>query len=325
MLTRKLIIAACFLIALFILPYFLTSFMVFVFIRIFIYIILASSLRLSLITGHLNFGVPAFMALGAYSSALLMMRLECPFLISFFAAGLIAAAVGLIIGLPSLRLKGVYLLIITWGFVEVIRASAIKWRSLTGGAIGLSRIPFASIFNMVIDTKLSQYHFVLIVTLLILIILYRLEKSRFGLILQGIRQAEGLSKSVGINTYAYEIIALVISSFFCGLAGSAFAHNIGFVTPGIFSFWLATMMVVSCFVGGLSDFTGPIIGTVFMFLLTESLRGFGHLEAIIYGLVMIFVVLFLPNGLVGILPQLITYTDKVKTTVLKKMLTDQNN
>lgn len=287
-----------------VIPYFATNYTLFVFIRILVYIILASSLRLSLLTGHLNFGIPAFMALGAYTSALLMMRLDFSFFMSFLAAGLIAALAGLIIGFPSLRLKGVYLLIITWGFVEVIRASTIKFQSLTGGPMGLSRIPIVSILNLDISTRTSQYYFVLISTLIILLILYRLENSRFGLVLQGIKQAEGLSKSVGVNTYMYEVVALVISSFFCGLAGSLFAHNIGFVAPATFTFWLATMMIVACFVGGLSKFTGPIVGTIFMFLLTEPLRGLLYFEMIIFGLIMIIVVLFFPKGLIGIPEQL---------------------
>ena len=135
---------------------------------------------------------------------------------------------------------------------------------------------------------------------MILFILYRLEHSRFGLIIKSTGEAEGLGETIGINTYRYKILAFAISSFFAGLAGSLYAHNMTFIQPQLFGFPLAILVIVYCFVGGLGGFPGPIIGAIVLTLLTEPLRGFGLYERILFGLLLILVVLFLPGGLLEI-------------------------
>jgi branched-chain amino acid transport system permease protein len=286
--------------ALFLIPSFLGPYGLLVVVLIYVSVLLASSLQLSLNAGQLNFGIPGFMALGAYSSGLLMTRLGMPFGVSFVAGGVVCALVSLVIGYPSLRLKGIYFLILTWGFIEVVRITAVRWVSLTGGPKGLLDIPPASIAGITFSTKASQYHFALIVTLLIVFVLYRLENSRFGLTLKSIRQAEELAETVGINTYAYKVLAFAISSFLVGITGSLYAHTLGFVTPETFTFWLATMTMISCFVGGRWSFAGPIVGAVFLSILTEPLRALAYYERISYGIIMIIVIIFLPEGLVSL-------------------------
>jgi branched-chain amino acid transport system permease protein len=285
---------------LFSLPFFLGAYALLVVVLIYVSVLLASSLRVSLNAGQLNFGIPGFMAIGAYSSSLMVMKLGVPFVVAFFAAGVICVLASLIIGYPSLRLKGVYFLILTWGFIEVIRSIAVRWVSLTDGPKGILDIPPASVAGVMLSTKASQYHFALFVTLVILFVLYRLENSRFGLTLKSIRQAEELGEAVGINTYAYKVLAFAISSFFVGLTGSVYAHTLGFVTPETFTFWLATMTMIYCFVGGRWTFAGPILGAVFLTILTEPLRGLAYYERVFYGITMIVIVIFLPNGLISL-------------------------
>jgi len=276
---------------------FVGKYVLVVFMLTYMHILLASSLRISLNAGQLNFGIPAFMAIGAYGSALLVMKLDVPWIVAFFAAGVLAALVSLIIGYPSLRLKGVYFLILTWGFVEVIRMLAIRWRALTGGPTGLFGIPPVSLAGIELSSKASQYYLVLFAMLVILIVQYRLEHSRFGLTLKGIRQAEDLGETVGINTYRYKILALAVSSFFVGLTGSLYGHSLSLVVPATFSFSLAAIVFVYVFVGGLGSFAGPVVGAAFLFILTEPLRTLAYFEQIFYGVVMVLVILFLPGGL----------------------------
>ena len=280
-----------------ILPLFVGRYVLLVFIIAYMHILLASSLRISLNAGQLNFGIPAFMAIGAYGSALLMMKLDVPWIVAFFAAGLLSALVSLIIGYPSLRLKGVYFLILTWGFVEVIRMLAIRWRELSGGPTGLFGVPPVSLAGIELTSRASQYYFVLFVMLVILFAQYRLEHSRFGLTLKSISQAEGLSETVGINTYRYKIFAFAVSSFFVGLTGSLYGHSLALVVPDTFSFSLAAIVFVYVFVGGLGGFAGPVVGAAFLFILTEPLRTLAYFEQIFYGVVMVLVILFLPGGL----------------------------
>ena len=298
---RKFVIfAACGLAVLLFLPLFVGDYILLVLITICIHVLLASSLRVSMNAGQLNFGIPGFYGIGAYCSALMVMKLGVPWIVAFFAAGILAAAFSLIIGYPSMRLKYVYFLMLTLGFIEIVRMTATRWESLTGGAMGLSRIPPVSIAGIELATKVPQYYFTLLITLVILLVMYRLEHSRFGLTIKSIRQAEELGETVGINTYRYKILAFAISSFFCGLTGSLYAHNMTYIEPILFGFPLACVVLVYCFVGGLGGFGGPIAGAVVLSLLTEPLRGLVYYERIFFAVVLVLVVLFLPSGLLGL-------------------------
>ena len=288
------------LVVLLLLPLFIGEYILLLLILICINVLLASSLRVSLNAGQLNFGIPAFYAIGAYVSTVMVMKLGVPWIVAFFAAGIVAALMSLIIGYPSLRLKGVYFLILTMGFVEVVRMVATRWSSLTGGSIGLPHIPPPSIAGIEIASKMSLYYFTFFVMLIILFCLYRLEISRFGMTIKSLNQAEALGETVGINTYRYKIFAFAISSFSAGLTGSLYAHNMAFIQPFLFGFILASFVFVYCFVGGLGRFSGPILGAVALSLLTEPLRSLQYFERIVFAIIMILVLLFLPSGLLGL-------------------------
>jgi len=290
----------CCLSILVLLPLFIGEYGLMILILICINVLLASSLRISMNAGQFNFGIPAFMAIGAYGSALMTMKLGFPPILAFFAAGMLSAIVSLIVGYPSLRIKHVYFLMLTLGFVEIVKALAIRWDSLTGGPTGLPGIPPFSIAGFKLVTKISQYYFTLFSSLVILLVLYRLEKSRFGLIIKSIEQAEDLGETVGINTYTYKMLAFAISSFFCGLTGSLYAHNMAFIEPTLFGFLLAIFVVVYCFVGGLDNFAGPIAGAVLLSILTEPLRGFQAYERIFFAIILVLVVIFLPGGIISL-------------------------
>src|SRR5437867_8073691 len=229
-----------------------------VFALVFTNVILAASLRPSLTCGQLNIGHSAFMSIGSYTSALLAKNLAVPFEISLLGGALLAAAVGVVIGYPALRLRGVYFAMVTVAFVEVIRLIAQIWVPLTRGMSGLSGVPKPNLLGITLTTKASQYYLALGLMLLILAILYKLERSRLGLIWRSIGMAYPLAQSLGVNIAAHKLLAFMIGCFFAGVAGAFYAHFIRFLFPPEFGFLVATNILVYNFVGGRGHFVGPI-------------------------------------------------------------------
>jgi len=192
---------------------------VYIFALVFTNVILASSLRPSLTCGQLNIGHSGFMSIGAYTSALLAKNLGFPFEISLLSGALLATVVGLAIGYPALRLRGVYFAMVTVAFVEVIRLIAQIWVPLTRGMSGLSGIPKPSLLGMTLTTKAEQYYLVLFLMLVILLVLWRLESSRLGLIWKSIGMADNLAQSLGVDIARHKLLAFTLGCFFAGTAG----------------------------------------------------------------------------------------------------------
>src|SRR6266508_5144149 len=270
---------------------------VYIFALVFTNVILSASLRPSLTCGQLNIGHSAFMCIGAYASALLAKNLDVPFAVSLLCGAVLAAAVGLAIGYPSLRLRGVYFAMVTVAFVEAIRLIASIWVPLTRGNAGLSGIPKPSILGMTLATRTSQYYLALFLMLVTLVILYKLEQSRLGLVCKIICMADNLAQSLGVNVASYKLLAFSLGCFFAGVAGAFYAHFIRFLFPPEFGFLLATNILIYNFVGGLGHFAGPIVGAAFLSLLSEPFRGSPY-ETIFYSIVMLLTILFLPGGLI---------------------------
>ena len=268
-----------------------------VFALVFTNVILAASLRPSLTCGQLNIGHSAFMSIGAYTSALLAKNLAVPFEISLLCGALLAAAVGLAIGYPSLRLRGVYFAMVTVAFVEVIRLIAQLWVSLTRGMSGLSGIPKPSLLGITLTTKASQYYLVVGLALVILLVLWKLEHSRLGLIWKSIGMGDNLAQSLGVNIARHKLLAFMLGCFFAGIAGSFYAHFIRFLFPPEFGFLMATNILVYNYVGGRGHFVGPIVGAIFLSLLSEPFRGSPY-ETIFFSIAMLLTILFLPGGLI---------------------------
>jgi branched-chain amino acid transport system permease protein len=279
------------------LPFVGGDYYVYLFALVFINVILAASLRPSLSCGQLNIGHSAFMCIGAYTSALLAKDLGVPFELSLLGGAVLAAAVGLGIGYPSLRLRGVYFAMVTVAFVEAVRLIASIWVPLTRGNAGLSGVPKPSILGMTLATKTGQYYLGLVLMLVVLVILGKLERSRLGLVWKSIGLADNLAQSLGVNIANYKLLAFTLGCFFAGVAGAFYAHFIRFLFPPEFGFLLATNILIYNFVGGRGHFAGPIVGAVFLSLLSEPFRGSAY-ETIFYSIVMLLTILFLPGGLI---------------------------
>src|SRR2546425_5087627 len=260
-------------------------------------VILAASLRPSLTCGQLNIGHSAFMCVGAYTSALLAKHFAVPFELSLLSGALLATVVGLAVGYPSLRLRGVYFAMVTVAFVEVIRLIAAIWVPLTRGNSGLSGVPKPNLLGMTLATKASQYYLALFLTLVTLVILWKLERSRLGLIWRSIGMADHLAQSLGVNIANHKLLAFMIGCFFAGVAGAFYAHFIRFLFPPEFGFLMATNILVYNFVGGRGHFAGPIAGAVFLSTLSQPFRGSPY-ETIFFSIAMLLTILFLPGGLI---------------------------
>jgi branched-chain amino acid transport system permease protein len=279
------------------LPLAVNDYYVYLFALVFTNVILASSLRPSLMCGQLNIGHSGFMSLGAYTSALLAKNLGMPFEISLLSGALLAAIVGLAIGYPALRLRGVYFAMVTVAFVEVIRLVAQIWVPLTNGMSGLSGIPKPNLLGITLTTKTSQYYLVLFLMITILVVLWKLESSRLGLIWKSIGMSDNLAQSLGVNIAKHKLLAFTLGCFFAGVAGAFYAHFIRFLFPPEFGFLMATNILVYNFVGGRGHFVGPIIGAIFLSLLSEPFRGSPY-ETIFFSIAMLLTILFLPGGLI---------------------------
>ncbi len=258
-------------------------------------IILAMSLNLvNGCAGQFSLGHAGFMGVGAYTSAVLTTVLDIPFFhtpiglaIAIFAGGGAAAAAGYLVGLPSLRLRGDYLAIVTLGFGEIIRITFLNIPEV-GGARGLPAIP-----------RVSNFFWVYLSASLTFIALLRLVRSSFGRAIISVRENEIAAESMGINVARYKIVAFVISSFFAGLAGALFAHYQGFIDPNTFNFTRSVEVVIMVVIGGMGSLSGSIIGAIIVCVLPELLRSFDQYRLVIFPLVLIIVMLVRPNGLLG--------------------------
>jgi branched-chain amino acid transport system permease protein len=255
-------------------------------------------------TGQFSMGHAGFMAIGAYTSALLMMRANWPFIPALIAAGLVSALTGFLVGFPSLRLVGDYLSVVTLGFMYIITAILNNTVELTGGGLGLPGIPYM--------TRLPVAAVTLALTL---IVLSNLVKSKHGRCFVAVREDEIAAQSVGINTTYYKILAFVISSFFAGIGGALTGHYMMYLRPDIFSYAKTVESISMVILGGIGSLTGSILGALFITLLPEVFRNLATvfssmgMEAVstfirqgwmvFYAVMFLVIMLARPQGLLG--------------------------
>jgi len=262
-----------------------------------LYTIGAASLHLVLRIGHLSLCHAAFMGLGGYTSALLTTRLGWPFALAFLASGLVPAVVALAVGPIVLRLRGVYFVLITFTLGEVVRLVLNDWKSLTGGADGIFRIPPP--FPFLVD-KRAYYYFALAMATVCVGVIARILSSQTGRYIDAIRESERLAQSSGVPILRFKVMIFAIACGFVGLQGSLLAHFITFVAPGSYTFNESLNLLVMNVIGGMGGLAGPLIGAAFLTALPEFLRGWVELQRVLYGVVLVLVMLFVPGGLIEI-------------------------
>lgn len=255
--------------------------------------LLGLSIYATLATGQLSVGNAAFMGIGAYTTALLGMRLGVPFLPSLILGSLAGGLAAFLLGLPVLRLRGVFLAIATIGFGEIVRIVALNITPVTGGAMGLNGIP-----------PLTQTWQIYLALAVALFVFWRIRGSRLGYTWEAIRQDEVAARNLGIDTTRHKVIAFTIGGLLAGLAGGLAAHFTFFIGPNEYGFTQATNILVYAVVGGAGVFWGPVLGSTLITLLPEVLRGTGvtagALRLFVNGLILLLVIVFLPNGLASL-------------------------
>jgi len=250
------------------------------------------ALSLSLIIGHLGMltlAHPAFFGIGAYASALLSINLGIPALLSMFLAGIITGIISLIIAFPLMRLSYHSFAIGTLAFLMISRIIALRWVSLTRGAMGIPGLPRPHLFY----SDISQYYLILIIATVTLICMYLLVDSRFGRALNSIRENELLARSVGVNSYKYKIQAFVISAIFAGFAGSFFAHYLSIVHPKIIDFWHNIYLLVILLVISPTSLSGVVFSSYLFTFLPEALRVAKEMRFLLYGLILMTLIVYI--------------------------------
>jgi branched-chain amino acid transport system permease protein len=269
-------------------------------------LVLTLSLRFEMSTGQLNMAHISFMGVGAYASALLVMRAGWSFWAALVAAPLLAALVALPLGRLALRVSGPYYFLITFAFLEVMRLFFNNFfPDYLGGPSGLVEIPLPSPLPLsggaaTFAGKLGQYLLMYALFMLTAGVLIRLEYSRVGLVAGAIRQGDLLAETLGINVLRYQLGAFMLGSFFAGLAGVFFAHSHQVLHSSDFGLEPMVLLVVFTVIGGVQTVWGPVLGTVALSITSEFLRELHHYEVLVYGLVLIVVMLAVPEGLVSL-------------------------
>ena len=262
--------------------------------------IFAVSLGLIASVGQISLGHAAFVAAGAYVSALAALSFKLPPILGIVLAGLVTGLAAVLLGKILLRLRGVYFVLVTFLAGQVFTLIVLNWESVTHGANGLLGIPAISIFGLPLSTRLRFYYFALAAFIFVVTFVWALMRSQYGRAFRSIAENVRLAESSGIDVSHYQIVAFALGSGIAGAAGAAMVHYIRFLSPDSFTFNDSIAYITMLVVGGRHTMIGGVLGALFLTPLPELLRGFVGAQHIIYGVILLCVLLFIPNGLVSI-------------------------
>lgn len=267
----------------------------------FIMAIAATGLNLLLgYTGQLNLAHAGFMAIGAYTVGILTVDHAVPYWIAFFLAGFVAAAFGVAAGIVSLRLKSHYFSIFTLCVGYIMYLVLEKWDSLTHGTVGIIGIPAPTPIGPIkLESPTAQYYLVLVFLVLSLWVMGRIVNSLLGRALIAIRNSEDLAETLGINLMRTKLLSFVISTFYAGLAGALYAGFVRFLGPGVALESHTFDMVAFILVGGIGTRYGPVLGAILLTWLTQSLQFLQDYRMIVFGPLLILLVMYFPQGIIG--------------------------
>ena len=250
--------------------------------------------------GELSLGHAAFFGIGAYTTAILTRDFGVPFPLDLALAAVLTGVFGLLIGAPSLRLKGPYFAIVTFGFAEILRLVALNWTSVTRGPMGLPDVPHARLGPWLLHTELAYYYVVLVLIAIAVLVTRRLMGSTVGQAFLAIRENEELASAAGIATFRFKVLAFVIGMMFTGAAGSVYARYVHFVDPTALSFYYTVTVVSMVIVGGQGSVVGTILGALLFTLVPEYLRVAERARLVIFGGFLMLAIVFMPEGLSGV-------------------------
>jgi branched-chain amino acid transport system permease protein len=297
-----------------VIPFISSPFILYVLNTIGIYAIAAIGLNLLIgYTGQISLGHGAFFGVGAYTGAILAAKANLPFWVAVPAGGLFTAAVGMIFGIPSVRLKHLYLTIATLAGQFIIEYVMVQWESLTGGAAGISVIG-ASLFGLDLGNDRTFYYVIFVCFVVMTWIAVNLVRTRYGRAFIAIRDNDRAAEGMGIPIFLYKLLSFGISSFYAGFAGALYAFYMISITPEPFNLWLSIVFIAMIIIGGLGSIPGSVFGAIFIVTLeevlshaTEYLMNVGAtagiaitiapLREFVFGLAIVLFIIFEPKGL----------------------------
>ncbi|MGQ9693732.1 MAG: branched-chain amino acid ABC transporter permease [Thermodesulfobacteriota bacterium] len=259
--------------------------------------------------GQISLGQGAFFGLGAYLTAIFTVTLGFPLWPAMLLNLFLTALVAYLIGGPTLKLEGHYLVMATLGFNVITYILSIQLEPLTGGPSGFAGIPHLQIGRLAFDSDLKMYFLLWAVSLIVFILSLNLVHSRVGRAMAALSQNEIVAKCAGIPAENYKIKVFVFSAFLAALAGAFYAHYFTFISPGTFSFFYSIQVVTMVLVGGIGSLWGSLIGAILLTVLPEWLQAVKEYNVLIYGLILMLVLVFFPRGL---LPALVAALGKKK-------------
>jgi branched-chain amino acid transport system permease protein len=263
-------------------------------------IMMAVSMWILSTTGLISFGQAGFMFIGAMTSTLLVKDLGWLFWLCVPLGGIVPALICVVIGRLCIRVKGVYFFLVTMAFGFLVNGVFAYFRNPFGGWYGILHIPPPephSLFTPL--NKIPFYYLAIVLTLVTCWVVYRISRSRMGMILRSIKESDILAESIGVNVTKYKLQTFVVAAFFAGIAGVYYAHYYCYISPLVFTFNMSLNCLIFIIVGGPLHFSGPIVGAAVLTLIPEFFRATGVYQMLIYGVILVLSMLFTPRGIVG--------------------------
>ncbi len=304
MLKLKILYLIPIMIMLVILPYFLKGYYLYVCMMVMIFGLV--SLGLNILTGYaglISLGHAGFFCIGAYATAIFS-NYGLPIFLSLFLAGMFSAICGIILGFPSIRLTGFHLAIATLAFGVVVEKLFYSWESVSGGGAGLL-VSKAKLFSFVFDSDQKLYYLILVIVFGLTLFARNVLDRRTGRALLAIREGEIAASTLGVNLLFSKLNAFMLSAFYSGVAGGLYAHAIGQLNVQSFNIGLSFSFLIMVIIGGLGSILGSFLGSVFVMGLPEVLRFIKEYQALVYGLTLLLVIIYLPEGIQGIIRRML--------------------
>jgi branched-chain amino acid transport system permease protein len=247
--------------------------------------------------GQISLGHAAFFGLGAYLSGILTTTFGFPTWPTIFLAMAVTAGIAWVIGIPTLKLEGHYLVMATLGFNVIVYIIMLQLEPLTGGPSGFAGIPRLELSGFIFDSDRKYYYLLWAVSMGTLLLSLNLTHSRIGRAMAALRQNETAARCAGIDTETYKVKIFILSAVMASLAGSLYAHYLTFISPGTFSFFYSLQVVTMVLVGGIGSLWGSVWGALLLTLLPEALHAVKEYNVLVYGLILMGVLVFFPHGL----------------------------
>jgi len=282
-------------------------FYLYIAVMIMLNVIFALGVRLVVLMGLPTLGHAGFGLIGAYVSALAVMRLRLSFWLALPLAGFAAAVIGVVTCYPAImRLRGAYFLLVTFAINQLLVSlvSYAPWARITGGYEGIMGIPapnaLTGLLSIDFNSKFAYFYLTLVILIFMVLLTYRIDSSPFRRLINATNESATLAESIGINVARVRIITFAIACFSGGIAGSLFAHYSHSISPGDFGIWQSIYMLIYAVFGGLGSVLGPVLGATVLTIVPEMLRFTPMLQIIVFGILLIVVAVFFPHGLLGL-------------------------